>query len=87
MAETVYEERMGDSDALAWTIERDPLLRSTIVSVWVLDRMPDAGNAVRDRHGAYYAAALETWATDVKGSRQWRAWAEMDAEIDVPEDL
>jgi len=45
MGETVYEERMGDSDALTWTIERDPLLRSTIVSVWLLDRMPDLDRA------------------------------------------
>jgi WS/DGAT/MGAT family acyltransferase len=46
MAETVYDERMGDSDALTWTIERDPLLRSTIVSVWLLDRMPDLDRAM-----------------------------------------
>ena len=45
MAETVYEERMGDSDALTWTIERDPLLRSTIVSAWLLDRTPDLDRA------------------------------------------
>jgi WS/DGAT/MGAT family acyltransferase len=41
MSETVFEDRMSDSDALTWTIERDPLLRSTIVSVWTLDRLPD----------------------------------------------
>jgi WS/DGAT/MGAT family acyltransferase len=41
VGETIYEERMGDSDELTWTIERDPLLRSTIVSCWLLDRMPD----------------------------------------------
>jgi WS/DGAT/MGAT family acyltransferase len=41
MSETVYEDRMSDADALTWTIERDPLLRSTIVSVWLLDRLPD----------------------------------------------
>jgi len=46
MAETVYEERMGDSDALTWTIERDPLLRSTILSVWLLDCMPDLDRAM-----------------------------------------
>ena len=45
MAETLYDERMGDSDALTWTIERDPLLRSTIVSVWLLDRAPDLDRA------------------------------------------
>jgi len=36
-----YEDRMSASDALMWTIERDPLLRSTIVSVWILDGPPD----------------------------------------------
>jgi WS/DGAT/MGAT family acyltransferase len=36
-----YEDRMSDSDALMWHIERDPALRSTITSVWVLDRKPD----------------------------------------------
>jgi WS/DGAT/MGAT family acyltransferase len=42
LADTVYDDRMSDADALTWTIERDPLLRSTILSVWLLDRMPDA---------------------------------------------
>ncbi len=37
----VYEEWMNDSDALMWHIERDPLLRSTVLSVWLLDRPPD----------------------------------------------
>ena len=32
---------MSDSDKLMWTIERDPLLRSTITSVVVLDGSPD----------------------------------------------
>lgn len=41
MADTVYDDRMSSADALTWTIERDPLLRSTIASVWLLDRMPD----------------------------------------------
>ncbi|MGH0036628.1 MAG: wax ester/triacylglycerol synthase family O-acyltransferase [Myxococcota bacterium] len=41
MAEPRFDDRMSDSDALMWTIERDPLLRSTIVSVLVLDRPPD----------------------------------------------
>ena len=41
MAKTLYDDRMSDSDALMWTIERDPVLRSTIVSVWVLDGPPD----------------------------------------------
>ena len=37
----VYEDRMSDSDALMWNIERDPILRSTIVGVWLLDQAPD----------------------------------------------
>lgn len=41
MAKTLYDDRMSDSDALMWTIERDPILRSTIIGVWVLDRPPD----------------------------------------------
>lgn len=44
----VYEDRMSDSDALMWSIERDPILRSTIVGVWLLDQAPDRGR-LRDR--------------------------------------
>ena len=36
-----YEQRMSDADALMWAIEKDPLLRSTITAVSVLDRSPD----------------------------------------------
>ena len=36
-----FDDRMGDADALAWSIEKDPLLRSTIIVVLVLDRTPD----------------------------------------------
>jgi diacylglycerol O-acyltransferase len=32
---------MNDQDALMWHVERDPLLRSTMVGAWVLDRAPD----------------------------------------------
>jgi len=39
--DVVYEDRMSDSDALMWNIERDPILRSTIVGVWLLDQAPD----------------------------------------------
>jgi WS/DGAT/MGAT family acyltransferase len=37
----VYEDRMSDSDALMWNMERDPVLRSTIVGAWLLDCAPD----------------------------------------------
>jgi diacylglycerol O-acyltransferase len=36
-----FEDRMRDADALAWSIERDPMLRSTITAVLILDRTPD----------------------------------------------
>lgn len=36
-----YETRMSDSDALMWNIEKDPVLRSTITAVAILDRRPD----------------------------------------------
>lgn len=36
-----FEPRMSDADALMWNIEKDPLLRSTIVTVMVLDRPID----------------------------------------------
>jgi len=36
-----FEDRMTPADALMWNIESDPVLRSTILSVWILDRMPD----------------------------------------------
>jgi diacylglycerol O-acyltransferase len=32
---------MSDADALMWNIEKDPILRSTIVAVGILDREPD----------------------------------------------
>jgi WS/DGAT/MGAT family acyltransferase len=38
--ELAYEPRMSASDALMWCIEKDPLLRSTITSIMVLDQAP-----------------------------------------------
>lgn len=37
----VYEDHMSDSDALMWSMERDPVLRSTITGLWLLDQPPD----------------------------------------------
>src|SRR5215213_11722526 len=34
---------MGSSDAVIWHIEEDPQLRSTIIAVWELDAVPEAG--------------------------------------------
>lgn len=36
-----FEAHMSDSDALMWNIEKDPLLRSTIVTVLFFDQVPD----------------------------------------------
>lgn len=35
-----FDAYMSEADTALWVGERDPRLRSTIVSVWVLDRMP-----------------------------------------------
>ena len=42
-----FDDRMSDGDALMWNIERDPLLRSTISVVWLLDRAPDRARLER----------------------------------------
>ena len=51
MGELHYDEWMSESDSVLWHIERDPLLRSTITSVWFLDSAPDRArmDAVVDR--------------------------------------
>ncbi len=41
VSELHYDEWMSESDSVLWHIERDPLLRSTITSVWFLDIAPD----------------------------------------------
>jgi diacylglycerol O-acyltransferase / wax synthase len=50
-SELRYDDWMSESDSVLWHIERDPLLRSTITSVWFLDRVPDRRrmDAVVDR--------------------------------------
>jgi WS/DGAT/MGAT family acyltransferase len=40
-AEMEFDPRMSDADALMWNIEKDPLLRSTIITVMVFDRPLD----------------------------------------------
>ena len=43
-----FEHRMSDADALMWNIEKDPMLRSTITSVFIFDRPIDR-DALTDR--------------------------------------
>ena len=42
-----YADRMSPSDALLWSNELDPMLRSTIVSVMLLEGAPDPGRFER----------------------------------------
>lgn len=39
--ELAFPDRMTDSDALMWNMERDPKLRSTVTAIMLLDRDPD----------------------------------------------
>jgi WS/DGAT/MGAT family acyltransferase len=41
MPDVEFDDWMSENDAVMWHIEREPLLRSTITTVWVLDREPD----------------------------------------------
>ncbi len=41
MTEIEFDDWMSEADALMWHMERDPILRSTITTVWVLDQAPD----------------------------------------------
>ena len=50
MAELEFDDRMSDSDALMWGIEKDPLLRSTIVAVAILDQAPDHARLMERIH-------------------------------------
>ncbi len=47
MASTM-EQRMGAFDAVMWNVEEDPVLRSVIVAMMILDKAPDIDTA-RDR--------------------------------------
>ena len=46
-----------------------------------LEGAPTAAQAARDRHSAYFAAALERWWADLQGSRHQAALGEMGAEV------
>ena len=47
-----------------------------------LDRSPATREATRDRHGAYYTAALRQWGEDLRGARQQAALDEIEADRD-----
>lgn len=54
MADITYDDWMSTSDAVLWNIERDPMLRSTILSVWIMDRLPDEDRFENTLNGAVH---------------------------------
>src|SRR2546428_13079691 len=36
-----FDRRMSDTEALMWTIEKDPALRSSFLQITILDQQPD----------------------------------------------
>ncbi len=46
-----------------------------------LARVADGGQEACDRHAAYYAGALERWATDLQGARYREATTEVEREL------
>jgi hypothetical protein len=55
------------------------VVRRKQVAMEKLEQSPVADEAARDRHGAYYTAALQGWDADLKGPRQVAAQAEFVA--------
>src|SRR5262245_2558904 len=61
-------ERLTDTEALMWSIERDPLLRATFLTVTILDRPPDLARF--RRRMAHVAARIPRLHQRIDG-RQW----------------
>ncbi|MEY2583537.1 MAG: diacylglycerol O-acyltransferase / wax synthase [Ilumatobacteraceae bacterium] len=76
MSRISYDETMSSSDALIWHIERDPLLRSTVMSVWFLERPPsqDRMHATVER----MVALLPRLRQRVAEGRPRPSWVEAD---------
>src|SRR2546428_44837 len=62
------DERLSDTEALMWSIERDPLLRATFLTVTFLDRPPDVARF--RRRMAHTAARIPRLRQRIDGS-QW----------------
>ncbi|MEO7370340.1 MAG: wax ester/triacylglycerol synthase domain-containing protein, partial [Ilumatobacteraceae bacterium] len=76
MSRITYDESMSSSDALIWHIEQDPLLRSTVMSVWFLERPPepDRMRATMER----MVAQLPRLRQRVVDARPRPAWVETE---------
>ena len=80
MSRITYDEAMSSSDALIWHIEQDPLLRSTVMSVWFLEQppSPERMRATVQR----LVAQLPRLRQRVVGGRRRPTWAEGD-QLDI----
>jgi diacylglycerol O-acyltransferase len=61
-------ERLNDTEALMWSIERDPVLRAAFLTVTILDRPPDVARF--RRRMAHVAARIPRLRQRIDG-RQW----------------
>jgi diacylglycerol O-acyltransferase len=52
IADVRYSASLSDADALFWRVERDPVLRSTIVVIWIAGTQPDARRFENTLRGA-----------------------------------
>ena len=59
VTESPFEHHLGASDAVLWDIEKDPVLRSTITAVAMLDQAPDWARLERRlQHGSIVVPRL-----------------------------
>lgn len=78
-----FESRMSDMDALMWSIEKDPLLRSTITAVAVLDQAPDRERLMdKIERGTRLIPRLRQKAVSAPFSVAPPAWV-VDANFDI----
>jgi WS/DGAT/MGAT family acyltransferase len=76
MGTVQYRSMMSSTDAIIWNIEQDPQLRSTVMSVWVLDSVPTAERMAAniDR----MVAAIPRLRQRVEAGRPRPHWVEVD---------
>ena len=74
------DNRLSDTEALMWSIERDPLLRATFLTVTFLDRRPDVARF--RRRMAHAAARIPRLRQRIDG-RQWIDDPDFDLEYHV----
>lgn len=76
-------ERMGPADSILWRIQHDPVLRSTVTVVAVLDRAPDPDLRRRLLEAAAHVARLRQVVAEpllAVGSPRWVVSADFDVD-------